>query len=442
MESLSNRINISSHFYSRVLQEAARETEIDKLLPSYRLQLEEWVAGDSMSNRDCYLAVMNNLMQIKVNDFGWATVLIDCQGLDSRPPLPTTVTKKISLVLKGQPNITLHAFLTDIPSFALDSLTFCDNETITAFSSENIPWHCRLVHIKNCPNFTSFEGRFTVDELKLSNMAATTLSLRSNNFPCLYDLLLHDNSNLMSIQVKGPFSLKRLTISGNHNNLAKFPLFPEVESLVIDPLGLASISDYSWLFSEKTIYEDHTDGTFQVTDITTNPSLCASAIELLENHYKEGKVTASLTLIKMAEAILTGTGLGLFVFASDATYCLTILLGESAAASFGPPELVLGKLFLDGKLVERNVKKADKFFQLALDREKDPVQKEILRKIIEFLPQWDFYQKVRLFSLADEATNLPSELRQLILSLGRQKMIGTGFMLRQQRREEKLKHWW
>jgi len=395
-----------------------------KLASTYTQQLEEWVVGASTDNRDWYLAVADNLLQIEVDRFDLADVLIDCQGLGSMPPLPTKFARRISLVLKGQPNIPLQAFLADLPKYAVGSLTFCDNDTITAFSSEIVSCHHQTLHIKNCPNFTHFVGEFTVDRLMLSNITVQTLSFCRDNFPCLSSLQLNDNSNLTSIQVKGTFPLRGFTIHGNHSNLATFPPFSQIESIDIDPLGLASISDYSWFFNKN---------------LTLRWPLVPDVIMLIENHHKEGKVDATPALIKMAESILTSSELDQHVFASDATHCLEVLLGESAAASFGPPELVLGKLFLDGKLVERDEKKADMFFQLALEREKSLTQTEMLKKMIEFLPHWDFYRKTRLFSLLKEEANLPTELHQLIFSAGSKEMIGTDFTLRQQRQEEKKK---
>jgi len=423
MEFQSNRLRISYSPYSRL----AGERDIAKLASSYTQQLEEWLKGASAHNRDCYLAVVNTLLLIEVNDrdHHWNNidVLIDCQGLDSLPPLPTQFKTNISLTLKGQPTISFQTFLADLPRHGVKSLTICDNDTITVLSSETIfvDWLPSL-HIQNCPNFTHFVGVFNVNWLKLSNITVPSLLLSPDNFPFLSTLHLNDNSNLTSIQVKENFPLQILRIFGDHNKLTTFPPFCKIESININPLGLASISDYTWFYDNRR---------------ALRCCLVSDAVVLLESHYKEGKVVDTVTLIEMAKSILTSRELdGPFVFTSHATRCLKILLGESAAASFVPPELILGKLFLDGKLVERDEKIADNFFRLALNRERDIKRNELLKKIIEFLPHWDYYQKVHLFS-SEEAANLPSELRQFIFSLGSKEMTGTGFALRQQKQEEK-----
>ncbi|MCD6025530.1 MAG: hypothetical protein K0R08_49 [Solimicrobium sp.] len=435
MESLSNRSYISYHPHSTLAGRIQQDKSVvDKWVAFYTQQLEEWVAGASTHNRDNYLAVVNALLPVRLSKWDTVEVVVDCQGLDSLPPLPVQYTSNISLILKGQPNISLRAFLADLPKFAIVSLTFCDNDTITTFSSEiisfNSSWQMSL-HLKNCPNFTRFQGIFNVSQLKLSDITVQSLWLCRDSFPELQHLELNDNRNLTSIQVRGNFCLDALTISGNHNSLATFPAFPQIESINIDPLGLASISEYSWLYKNN---------------LTLRPFLVTDAIELLENHHEEGKAVTTLALVKMAESILTSNDLGYLFFPSYAAYCLEVLFGESAAASFGPPELVLGKIFFDPKFVERDEKKADKFFQLALDHEKNPARKEMLKKMIEFLPQWEFFQKSRLLSLSGEAGHLPSELCQMIFSLGSQEMVGTGFTLRQQMLEEKrqrrLKKYW
>jgi hypothetical protein len=367
---------------------------------TYTQQLEEWVKGATTDSYDCYLAVFNALLDLKVNKWDCTTIEINCKGLNSRPPLPTEFTRTIKLILEGQPNIPLRAFLADLPN-TVKALTFYDNSAITQLSSETFSanYFISALHIINCSNFTHFVGKFTVDLLSMTNIRGSTLSLRKDNFPVLSTLILSDNRNLTSITVSEKFNLIHLCIEGNHNKLTTFPSFSCLESITIDSFGLESISDYSW----------HALWSFSV-------------FTLVENHHKQGRFTATLKLIEMAEHILTCNMFGHRFLAISATQCLNALLGESATASFGPPELVLGKLFLNGVLIKRDAKKAKKFFKLALARKRNPKREEVLRKTIEFLPLSDFYQKVRLFSLSDQTTILPPELHQLILSLGSERM--------------------
>lgn len=121
--------------------------------------------------------------------------------------------------------------------------------------------------------------------------------------------------------------------------------------------------------------------------------------------------------MEMAEYILTP---GRAVSKQFATTCLEGLI-SIGPVSYDRAELLLGKLFLEGKLIDSNYEKAQKFFQLAIDREENPLKKEPLKQAIEVLERkyfHDFYQKIRLFSYSDEEISLPPELSQYIFSMG------------------------
>lgn len=303
---------------------------------SYKDQLAKWVKNAPLNKRNGYQAVADAILRSELVAEKPVSIKIDCHGLDTLPPLPAQWPEGILLVLKGQPDVTLDVFLTHLTDNVV-SLTFCDNPAIQTFSSEMIPAFIPTLHIENCPNFSHFVGEFTIKKLKLSNLFGQSLFLLKDNFPKLCYLRLKNNTNLESIEVSKPFKLNRLDIYGDHNRLKAVPSFSELKIIDIDPCGLASISDYSWFHH-------------------VNWFKWLWPVELAENHHQLGKPAATLKLIEMADYILSRT----YVDKTLAKKCLEALVGKSAACA--PSEIVLGKLFLDGKLIDSNYQQARKFF--------------------------------------------------------------------------------
>lgn len=371
---------------------------------SYLDRLTEWVDSVSKDKRGRHQAVACKILQSRSLGNFFFSVPIDCRGLDTFPPLPNRTKNRdkssLSLILVGQPNVTLEAFLAHLPDNVVE-LVFVRNTAIQTFSSGMVSAFTRKLTISNCPNFADFTGEFSISTLNLEQSAGRSLTFLEDNFPRLRYLCLFNNSNLESIEVSENFELRQLDIRGDHNKLIAIPPFFGLEKIDVDASGLASISDYSWGY-------DATKG-FQYYE--------SSVIDLVKNHHQQGRPAATLKLIEMTEYILTT---GKTVSKKFATRCLEGLIGMRAA-SCGPAELLLGKLFLDEKLIDSDYQRAQKWFQLAVDREKDPAKKEALEQTIELLERkyfQDFYQKVQLFSHSEEETNFPLELSQYIFSMG------------------------
>jgi len=365
---------------------------------SYKDQLTDWVKNSPSDNRDCYQAVANAILNLKRAVAYWTELQIDCLFLDSLPPLPACA--RISLVLKGEPDVPLEVFLAHLPS-QVRSLTFCENDAIEVVSIDMFPTSVKKLHIENCSNFTHFVGKFAVKELYLVGIVGRFLSLLENNFPNLRELNLHNNCNLESVEVSKDFKLNKLFIRGDHNKLTAFPAFSGLNWMSIDDANLASISDYSGL-----IYTGK-----------DSPSYAFDAVWLLENHHKQGKLAATLKLIEMAESILTGK-IRPNIF--GARHCLEALIGKSTASS-ACPEFLLGQLFLEGKFIQSDYQKAQNFFQLALDGEKDLTEKSVLEQQIGSLIHehlYRYYQNVLLFSQSQPEIDFPQDLRHLIFSMG------------------------
>lgn len=216
------------------------------------------------------------------------------------------------------------------------------------------------------------------------------------------------------------FPLRRLEIRGDHNKLTAIPPFVGLKEIDLNASGLASISDYSWGY-------DATEG-FKCNEY--------AVIDLAAAHHRQGKPAATLKLVEMAERILTE---GKTHSQEFGMRCIEGLIGFVLLSSYRPAELLLGRLFLEGKLIDvrpahqnfplirSNYEKAQQFFKLALDREANIEKKEELKQKIEWLEHQYFhayYQKAQLLFYLEEDPNLLPELSQSIYSMGYDVMKG------------------
>ncbi|MCD6027352.1 MAG: hypothetical protein K0R08_1871 [Solimicrobium sp.] len=366
---------------------------------SYVSSLRKWVDSACQGKRGYYQKVVIEILKIPRRRE--LIVWINCQGLDSCPPLPNLSQRLISLRLTGQPDVSLEVFLASCPSY-VEELSFFENTGIYMLSSKMVPPSIKKLSLSGCPNLVSFAGEFTVANLRLSNIAGRSLAILKDNFPQLCILSLSANANLESIEVSENFELSRLDILGDHNKLTKIPSFSRVKAMDISSSNLASISDYSWGYDTKDGFKCNED----------------AFVELVINHHKQNSPAATLKLIEMTEHILLTSD-----HQKYASLCLMALIDPvpPSPRSFSEAELLLGQLFLEGKLINSDYEKAQKFFRSALEREKYPEKKEALQQRIESLERdyfYAFYRKARLISNLEGETNLLPELSNHIFSMG------------------------
>lgn len=101
----------------------------------------------------------------------------------------------------------------------------------------------------------------------------------------------------------------------------------------------------------------------------------------------------------MTEYILTSKTMDKS-FAKD---CLEALIGKSAKG-YASSELALASIFLEGKLIKVDYQRAQKFYQLALEREKNLTKREVIKQTFLSLHDQQFQTNfVKFILLAYQA---------------------------------------